>query len=32
MLLLRRFWGAAITALSLSRSRPYKTDDNRFVE
>ncbi len=27
-----RFWGEAITGLSLSRSRPYKKDDNRFVE
>jgi hypothetical protein len=27
-----RLWGEAITGLSLSRSRPYKKDDNRFVE
>ncbi len=27
-----RFWGEAITGLTLSRSRPYKKDDNRFVE
>ena len=27
-----RFWGEAITGLRLSRSRPYKKNDNRFVE
>ena len=27
-----RFWGQAITGLTLSRSRPYKKNDNRFVE
>jgi hypothetical protein len=27
-----RFWGEAITGLSLSRSRPYHKNDNRFVE
>src|SRR5574341_1249542 len=27
-----RFWGETITGLRLSRSRPYKKDDNRFVE
>jgi hypothetical protein len=27
-----RIWGEAITGLALSRSRPYKKDDNRFVE
>jgi hypothetical protein len=27
-----RLWGETITGLSLSRSRPYKKDDNRFVE
>ena len=27
-----RFWGAAITGLTLSRSRPYQKNDNRFVE
>jgi hypothetical protein len=27
-----RFFGAAITGLTLSRSRPYEKDDNRFVE
>ncbi len=27
-----RFWGEAITGLTLSRSRPYKKNDNRFVE
>lgn len=27
-----RFWGEAITGLSLSRSRPYRKNDNRFVE
>jgi hypothetical protein len=27
-----RFWGEAITGLALSRSRPYKKNDNRFVE
>jgi hypothetical protein len=27
-----RIWGEAITGLTLSRSRPYKKDDNRFVE
>jgi hypothetical protein len=26
------FWGEAITGLRLSRSRPYKKNDNRFVE
>lgn len=29
---LTRFWGTAITGLTLSRSRPYKKNDNRFVE
>jgi hypothetical protein len=27
-----RFWGESITGLSLSRSRPYQKNDNRFVE
>ncbi len=27
-----RFWGAAITGLTLSRSRPYHKNDNRLVE
>jgi hypothetical protein len=27
-----RFWGEEITGLSLSRSRPYHKNDNRFVE
>jgi len=27
-----RFWGETITGLTLSRSRPYKKNDNRFVE
>jgi hypothetical protein len=27
-----RFWGTAITGLTLSRSRPYQKNDNRFVE
>lgn len=27
-----RFWGEAITGLSVSRSRPYHKNDNRFVE
>src|SRR5262249_17484669 len=27
-----RFWGESITGLSLSRSRPYHKNDNRFVE
>lgn len=27
-----RFWGTAITGLTLSRSRPYHKNDNRFVE
>lgn len=27
-----RFWGAEITGLTLSRSRPYHKNDNRFVE
>lgn len=27
-----RFWGKAITGLTLSRSRPYHKNDNRFVE
>jgi hypothetical protein len=27
-----RFWGEEITGLSLSRSRPYQKNDNRFVE
>jgi hypothetical protein len=27
-----RFWGSEITGLSLSRSRPYQKNDNRFVE
>lgn len=27
-----RFWGEAITGLTLSRSRPYHKNDNRFVE
>jgi hypothetical protein len=27
-----RFWGAEITGLRLSRSRPYRKNDNRFVE
>jgi hypothetical protein len=29
---LLRFWGEAITGLTLSRSRPYQKNDNRFVE
>jgi hypothetical protein len=29
---LLRFWGEAITGLTLSRSRPYHKNDNRFVE
>jgi len=27
-----RFWGSEITGLKLSRSRPWKKNDNRFVE
>lgn len=27
-----RFWGTQITGLTLSRSRPYQKNDNRFVE
>ena len=27
-----RIWGEAITGLTLSRSRPYQKNDNRFVE
>lgn len=27
-----RFWGEQITGLKLSRSRPYRKNDNRFVE
>ncbi len=27
-----RFWGEQITGLTLSRSRPYQKNDNRFVE
>ena len=27
-----RFWGEAITGLTLSRSRPYHKNDNRFVQ
>jgi hypothetical protein len=27
-----RFWGTAITGLTLSRSRPYHKNDNRLVE
>lgn len=27
-----RFWGEAITGCTLSRSRPYQKNDNRFVE
>lgn len=27
-----RFWGAEITGLTLSRSRPYQKNDNRIVE
>jgi len=27
-----RFWGEEITGLTLSRSRPYQKNDNRFVE
>jgi hypothetical protein len=27
-----RFWGETITGLTLSRSRPYEKNDNRFVE
>lgn len=27
-----RFWGQSITGLTLSRSRPYHKNDNRFVE
>jgi len=29
---LLRFWGAAISGLTLSRSRPYHKNDNRLVE
>ncbi len=29
---LGRFWGETITGLTLSRSRPYQKNDNRFVE
>ena len=29
---LRRFWGQAAAHIQLSRSRPYKKNDNRFVE
>ena len=29
---LLRIWGEEITGLSLSRSRPYQKNDNRFVE
>ena len=29
---LLRFWGAQITGLRLSRSRPYQKNDNRLVE
>ena len=27
-----RFWGTEVTGLQLSRSRPYRKNDNRFVE
>jgi hypothetical protein len=27
-----RFWGARVPGLALSRSRPYRKNDNRFVE
>ncbi|HEV2122777.1 MAG TPA: integrase [Chloroflexota bacterium] len=27
-----RYWGETITGLTLSRSRPYQKNDNRFVE
>jgi hypothetical protein len=27
-----RFWGQEITGLTLTRSRPYQKNDNRFVE
>ena len=27
-----RFWGSEITGLKLSRSRPWKKNDNRFIE
>jgi hypothetical protein len=27
-----RFWGEEITGLTLTRSRPYRKNDNRFVE
>ncbi len=27
-----RFWGTEVTGLHLSRSRPYRKNDNRFVE
>ncbi len=27
-----RFWGTELTGLELSRSRPYRKNDNRFVE
>jgi len=27
-----RFWGEEVTGLTLSRSRPYQKNDNRFVE
>lgn len=27
-----RFWGEQLTGLTLSRSRPYQKNDNRFVE
>jgi len=27
-----RFWGEEVTGLTLSRSRPYRKNDNRFVE
>ena len=29
---LRRFWGQAASHITLSRSRPYQKNDNRFVE
>ena len=29
---LGRFWGETITGLTLSRSRPYQKNDNRFIE
>ena len=29
---LLRFWGDSVPGLTLSRSRPYQTNDNRFVE